>query len=447
MSSRTFDNPWPAQTPAAHAHEPSAPISTPRKRSLKRRRLRDDSFASTSKGVKRQVVADQSEVAQALTDCQINSGNNIISCFPTASTVVAQHEWVSFVWNSRRPEITNTGSNLVDIFLFHGDSRQQILHYRNVPNPSDQAGRINAQVNDSWWGANGVKWDGFNQSFPFYWVLIPSDKTLDGNQIAQPTFTAVQTTYADSVASSLSSAAAASSASASSSSSAAASLTATSDDGTLTASPSGAVQPSSASKDFPHWAIAVIVVLGFLAIVATCVLVFLILRRMRRRNAELDSNRNSMGSASPMMANVGGPSSPLLAGGFIGSHDHAGSIHGAQELRGPGRDPSVVLHDGASTISRTGSAANNEGPFSGADAAIMADAFRKMLRKPDFAQRPVSEGEVPGHDDDGEMIHRELAEEGRDIRSVSSERGVRVETLSDSGDTVQDRHGHHRDRD
>jgi hypothetical protein len=80
----------------------------------------------------------------------------------------------------------------VDIFLFHGDSRQQILHYPRVRNPSDQAGRINAQVNDSWWGSNGVRWNGKNISYPFYWVLIPSDKTIDGNQIAQPTFTAVR---------------------------------------------------------------------------------------------------------------------------------------------------------------------------------------------------------------------------------------------------------------
>lgn len=77
----------------------------------------------------------------------------------------------------------------------------------------------------------------------------------------------------------------------------------------------------------------------------------------------------------------------------------------------------------------------------------MADAFRKMLRKPDFANRPVSEGDSPDGPEQGkeELINRELAEEGRDIRSVSSERGVRVETLSDSGDTVQHRHGGDRD--
>ncbi|KAF8073340.1 hypothetical protein FPV67DRAFT_740662 [Lyophyllum atratum] len=446
MSSRPFGSPWPAQTPVASAVEPATPITTPRKRSLKRKRMRDDAFASTSKTARRQVVADSGAVNKALTDCQINSGNEIISCFPTSNTVVAQHEWVTFVWNARRPQITP--ENLVDIFLFHGDSRKQILHYRNVPNPSDHAGLITAQVNDSWWPSNGVGWKGKNISYPFYWVLIPSDTTLDSNAIDQPTFSAVQTTFADSVVASMASSSASVS-SASAASAASAALTS----GILTVLPTATstagVQLGSESKEFPHWAIAVIVVLGFLAIVATCVLAFLIIRRVRRRNSELDSNRNSMGSASPMMANAGGPSSPLLGPGAIVG---AGSIGGRRDShQGAPRDmePSVVMHDGASTISRSGSAANNEGPFSGQDAAIMADAFRKMLRKPDFAKRPVEEGESPdgpeGEEGKEEMINRELAEEGRDIRSVSSERGVRVETLSDSGDTVQDRYGRERD--
>jgi len=92
--------------------------------------------------------------------------------------------------------------------------------------------------------------------------------------------------------------------------------------------------------------------------------------------------------------------------------------------------PSVVSPDGASTISRANSA--DQGPFSGADAAIMADAFRKALRKPDFAEQPVEEGESPQEQqDDASLINRELAEEGRDIRNVGSSRGVKVEELSD----------------
>jgi len=106
----------------------------------------------------------------------------------------------------------------------------------------------------------------------------------------------------------------------------------------------------------------------------------------------------------------------------------------------PPRPPSVGSPDGASTISHTHSAGDS-GPFSGADAAIMADAFRKALRKPDFAARPIEEGDSPEAPDEreSELISRELAEEGRDIRSVSSSRGVKVETMSDgAGDAAHD---------
>ena len=124
--------------------------------------------------------------------------------------------------------------------------------------------------------------------------------------------------------------------------------------------------------------------------------------------------------------------SPLLA---TGPERHSSVGH---------RAPSVVSPDGASTISRVGSVGDS-GPFSGADAAIMADAFRKALRKPDFVDRPVEEGDSPDQPDIGNpqedlLLNQHLAEEGRDIRSVSSSRGVKVETLSDSGETAQDSH-------
>jgi hypothetical protein len=62
----------------------------------------------------------------------------------------------------------------------------------------------------------------------------------------------------------------------------------------------------------------------------------------------------------------------------------------------------------------------------------MADAFRKALRKPDFAEQPVEEGESPPEQKDETLINRELAEEGRGIRSVGSSQRVRVEALGDS---------------
>ena len=86
---------------------------------------------------------------------------------------------------------------------------------------------------------------------------------------------------------------------------------------------------------------------------------------------------------------------------------------------------------------------SSETPFSGADAAIMADAFRKALRKPDFVGGTIEEVDTPEGPEDPEqkehlLLSRELAEEGRDIRSVGSSRGVRVETLTDAGDKIND---------
>ncbi|KAJ6509020.1 hypothetical protein C8R45DRAFT_894034 [Mycena sanguinolenta] len=426
---------WPEQTPIP---DPASPRMAKRKRShsppLQVR------GSSTSK-MARQIVTDQDQVATAKTNCEINSGNDVVSCFPTSDTVIPQHQWASFVWNSNLPEFTQI--NLVDIYLFHGDSQEPVLHIQNYTNPKRQAGYYEAQVNDTWWGTRGIDWNGANISYPFYWMISRSDEPLDGSQKPQSTFQAVQTTFADSVIASKSSASAASVASVASAavaSSIEASATASPSGTSKTTlspsvNPTGGLQSGASSSGFPHWAIAVIVVLGFLAIATTCVLAFFIIRRMRRRNA-IESNRNSMGSSSPMMANTGNsPASPLLAGAAIpGRHASTATSHG-------GAAPSVVSPDGASTISRAGSA-GDAGPFSGADAAIMADAFRKALRKPDFAGRPVEEGESPEIDNpeanEEELLNRELADEGRDIRSVGSSRGVKVETLSDSGETAHD---------
>ncbi|KAI0917378.1 hypothetical protein AcW1_007424 [Taiwanofungus camphoratus] len=389
-------------------------------------------------------------------ECQLNSGNNIYSCFPNSNTTIPQHDWASFVWNSRLPQFTE--DNLVNIFLFHADSLQPVLNFTNCVNPSGQAGLVRAEVDDSWFGAQGSNWNGENMSYPFYWVISPSTEALDGSQSSLATFAAVQTTYADSVVASMSSASAASAASASASaasvSAASSRSAAAASSATATSNPSGSgssgspsnrqsagptstavgstgsVQ-SAASSTFPHWAIAVIVVLGFLALVASGILAFFITRRMRNRRNSMLSHRGSMNSASPMMANAATgntPQSPLL--GAV-----AGGMAGAS-----GRPTSPDGHDGASTISRTSDAA----PFSGADAAIMAAAFRSALRKPDFANQPGDEGESP--DDNTEstrpsgLLSQELAEEGRDIRSVGSSRGVRVETLNSDDDatTVQD---------
>jgi hypothetical protein len=45
----------------------------------------------------RQTIADMSSVIQAEEQCQVDSGNEVISCYPTAGVTVAQKQWASFV--------------------------------------------------------------------------------------------------------------------------------------------------------------------------------------------------------------------------------------------------------------------------------------------------------------------------------------------------------------
>ncbi|KAI6027418.1 hypothetical protein PISMIDRAFT_186639 [Pisolithus microcarpus 441] len=413
--------PWPAQTPPPSSYlrssrEPSpqglAPPPLPRQDGT--------------------TISDSTAVDEAKVNCQLYANNNNVTCFPPAGEEVYQHQWAAVVWNSRRPQLTQ--NNLVNLYLFNADTQEALFTITDVQNPTGTAGEYNVLVNDSWFGTGGATWQpGQNLSYPFFWIVTNQDG-LDGSQTTNPTFFAVQTTYADSVVSTmLSSSASLSSVSVQSSlsvhsslstaSTASAASTASLASGTV-AGVSSSVQPQQDDSVFPHWAIAVIVVLGFLAIVAGGILVWLILRRIRKR--ELQSNRGSMGSASPMMADAHhqqSPNLPLLVGvGGTGALGRTSSEHH--------QPPSVVSPDGVSEAHSAG----DSGPFSGADAAIMANAFRQALRKPDFAAAPVEEND-DGKDD---VINRELAEEGRDIRSVGSSRGVRVETLSETGDRAQD---------
>ncbi|KAI0304340.1 hypothetical protein B0F90DRAFT_1625956 [Multifurca ochricompacta] len=415
------DSPWPAQTPPP-SHSRKRRILSPLP-PLEHRTL----FA-------RQQVFNQSGVAEALQQCEFFSSNSVRSCFPTTDTIVPQHEWATFVWNSRLPDLTQT--NQVNIYLFHADSGDEVLRVTDEVNPFGRAGSIAKQVNDSWFPNGGVNFNGTPISYPFYWVITRSDKTLDGTEIPQSTFSAVQTTLADSVTSSIASASSAAAASAVSASVASASAAAASSSVAAASSSrnhatqtAGSLQSNSQS-DFPHWAIAVIVVLGFLAILAMGVLGFLLVRRAKRNQSARTSRRGSIGSASPMIAGAAGaggaPQSPVM--------EQAPSAFASVAPR-----PASVYspNDGSSMISHTHS---TDTPFSGADAAIMADAFRKALRKPDFADRPIEEGDSPEAQEQKEhrLLSRELAEEGRDIRSVGSSRDVRVETLSDAEDKVQD---------
>ncbi len=125
-----------------------------------------------------------------------------------------QHEWATFVCtcpsfalhftrllldthlliyhegNSRLPDLTQF--NRVNIYLFHADSGDEILRVTNETNPFGRAGSIAKQVNDSWFPNGGVNFNGSPISYPYYWVITRADKTLDGTEIPQATFSAVR---------------------------------------------------------------------------------------------------------------------------------------------------------------------------------------------------------------------------------------------------------------
>lgn len=102
-----------------------------------------------------------------------------------------------------------------------------------------------------------------------------------------------------------------------------------------------------------------------------------------------------------------------------------GEATGLATAGAPGPHEKATGDDG-SQISRSNSA-QESGLFSGADAAIMADAFRMALRKPEFIDGSPEENSEEKVTKEAELLNKELAEEGRDIRSVSSSRGVKVE--------------------
>ncbi|KAL5501600.1 hypothetical protein ACEPAH_8860 [Sanghuangporus vaninii] len=428
-NSPSTSSPWPAQTQLVPQPVPQMPPS----HTAKRRRNPMDSRARFSR-LARAEIANQTEIQEAQDRC-FDSDNSVYSCWPTNETVIDQNDATQFVWNSRLPSFTQF--NLVDIGLIRADTGEIVRTFENQSNPSNRAGSLPVVADDIWWASDGPRWDGEPTSFPFYFVVVATGTPI-ASGIPQSTFTAVQTTLPNSVLASMSSAVAASSAAEAASSllsSISATLTGTQSVlSSSTGSPSsgGSIQDSSDDSSFPRWAIAVIVILGFLALAALVALIFLIVARARRRRYDA-SRRGSMGSQSPMMANVqsGGPLSPQVetseAAGGLAAGAGAG-LGGAAAARAASSN--LPETDGASSIS--------ENLFSGADAAVMAEAFRKALRKPEFGGEPVEEGESPElTPDQPELLSRELAEEGRDIRSVGSSRGVRVETLSDGeGETA-----------
>ncbi|KAH7337225.1 hypothetical protein B0J17DRAFT_719132 [Rhizoctonia solani] len=349
-----------------------------------------------------------------------NVGNDVLSCYPTDNTTVVQGGYTRFVWNYRYPEYIGYG--LLDIYLYHADSGDQATSWTSIPNYREWVG---VTVNDQFWGTRGVSgWqEGRNQTMPFYFVAVSAGASPDGGEPRQATFNAVQTRLPDYYSQSLSSVASMSSIASVSRTSVSFHSTASLSSVAATSTASagvggnGALQSGAGNSSFPKWAIALLVILGALALAALMLLAWLSARNLRTRQ-----RRQSTGSSTPIMA-APNQTQPESSTSPV-EHPPASIVGRPVSLR---RGGSLInANDGASTRS------GETGPISGQDAAIMASAFRAMMRKPDFANRPDEEGESPEEKNAREM-KEQLAEEGRDIQSVRSERGVRVHNTAEDG--------------
>lgn len=363
-----------------------------------------------------------------------NVGNDVITCYPLANTTLQQDTWTKVIWNLNHPKLTQFGR--IDVYLLSFDTQDVLASWKDQPTSQ---GQVSSCTDDAWFASAGANaFDGKAVPWHFQWLLVQAGTTITGGEPKETRFTVMQTrpldSQLDSIDASRSSAAAASSSAASASaasSSAAASgtsdsglITTTLPDGTPTTIPQGGLQNSASSDAFPHWAIALLAVLGFFALLGFLFFAFFMCRDFRQRRRLKDrARRESMGSESPMMAAIGAPTSPQ-------SPDHTEQGGAGAAPLGRGSFPrSYVGQDASSTTSHTDS-----GLITGADAMFIANAFRDTLRRPDFKDRPLEEGESPDalpEKPTDPVISRELAEEGRDIRSVHSVRGVKVESLID----------------
>lgn len=279
-------------------------------------------------------------------------------------------------------------------------------------NATRQSGALKLLVDDSWWDDRAVSlWTGQPRNWTFYWVIVPAGKVLNGGEQHQPTFTVVQTALPNFAISS-------SSAAMSSASLISASRSIASEESAASKALQNNPQTSSGGTDFPAWAIALVVVLGVVTLTSILSLVFVLQRYLRKKQHQED-RRNSMGSESPMMATAtADPSSPTHESSYAGHQAVFPTL---------ARSPPLVQPDKVSVHSK-GTA---DPMISTNEAAYMADAFRKALRQPDFADRPQEEGESPESNavqTEEQLLNRELAGEGRNLQSVSSERGVKVVT-------------------
>ncbi|GAA5884301.1 hypothetical protein JCM6882_002219 [Rhodosporidiobolus microsporus] len=375
-----------------------------------------------------------------------NVGNDVLSCFPETNSTLVQGDYSKFIWNSRYP--TFIGAGAVDVYLYNADTQDVAASWLNQTNAE---GMISILPEDLWW-ANPTQstdeWFGDaaqNRTVPYYFVVVDGGTDLTGGEEHQATFDVVQTAAPTSLSSSLaaltsSSLSSVSSASASASSasylaslSSAGFLSTLSDGSVVTLSPSGTgfatvsgtnggssdasgtsrtrggdlQNNSSGGSSIPKYAIALIVIFGFLALLAGAIAVFFCLGRARKRRRAEEENE----AARAREAEDGygedddlthGSGDPILGGGFgaggrgssaNASMSQVGSVGalGGLAAAGAGAGAGAL---GASTGSRDQQqqAADDEGTVSRSDAARMAEAFRAALRqRPEFPAVPSAD--------------------------------------------------------
>ncbi|KAL9931462.1 hypothetical protein V8E36_009627 [Tilletia maclaganii] len=453
--------------------------------------LSDDEWAQMRRAAEYQSELDRRQNAEQ-ERCYV--GNAELSCFPTADLAVPQGTYSKFIWNSYFPLFIQQG--FVDVYLYREDQDRIQTSWTSQVN---EAGRISFSPSDSWWQdrprAQNIQ-PGQNISWPFYFVVNPSGLDTGGTTLRQSTWFAVQTALPAAIASSRSASAAAS-ASAASVTDAAISASISSElsaqlqsslnaqgmtgtqtlvgtvtsvlpdgqtviitatgraNGTLSGGDGGNSAGSNADDGgggLPRWAIAVIVILGVLAIVFVAIAAYVMMRKARRRSdsaaaaAGADGRssgvRESTGSTSPMMRNIGGPGathsldeglgSAHSAHNFSPSGGHGSSI-GYASAAGVGAGAGILGSAAQLPTARSVRSSGDSHLFSSEEATRMADAFRNALRKPEFtaggaypggAELPSpreddGDGESPGVDT-GSPLAGAMGEVGRESRSDSA---------------------------
>ncbi|KDN46637.1 hypothetical protein K437DRAFT_106334 [Tilletiaria anomala UBC 951] len=426
-------------------------------------------------------------------------GNDVLSCYPTSDTTVVQGSWSKFIWNNNYPRFRQIGA--VDVYLYRQDTDKMQTSWLSLDN---NLGRLSFSPNDPWWADRPRAQElsmGQNMSWPFYFVITAAGLGLDSDTISRlSTFSAIQTAppasvvAAQAASSSLSAAASLSSASAALSDSRAvasasasivsqlslsieSSLRSEGLSGTQTAAavltttlPNGAVVTASAtaaanglslsgnsrgSSDnlaLPSYAIALIVVFGFIALVGALVGAYFLSKAARKRRERVHSG--SYGSSSPMMHAVDGSLTR-------GSDDAALAATAAGDAAVAGAGVAGLgAAGGAAGWSRSSRSSHDSHPFSSDEATRMADAFRNALRKPEFTGAVFGSGQNSPNETDFDadggigagasdagtglgadasgaeeavatgLLRDELASEGKDLKAV--ERG-RPKVHTDAG--------------